>query len=203
MAGSGPAMTGGAGVWSPPWPRRRSIMDFDDTPEEAAFRAEARAFLAANARPKDRRGRGRPLRRYRPGGDSPPPRPGSARRPRRRFACITWPEQWGGRGGTQMQQIIFNQEEQNYEVPPNVFLIGLGMCVPTMIAYAKDGAVAALRPAGGARRGDLVPAVLRTGRRVRRRRPAHPGGEARRRVGGERAEDLDLRRALRASTACC
>ena len=29
-------------------------MDFDDTPEEAAFRAEARAFLNANAARKQR-----------------------------------------------------------------------------------------------------------------------------------------------------
>ena len=29
-------------------------MDFDDTPEEAAFRAEARAFLDANAARKQR-----------------------------------------------------------------------------------------------------------------------------------------------------
>ena len=29
-------------------------MDFDDTPEEAAFRAEARAFLNANAKRKHR-----------------------------------------------------------------------------------------------------------------------------------------------------
>ena len=27
-------------------------MDFNDTPEEAAFRARARAFIAANAQPK-------------------------------------------------------------------------------------------------------------------------------------------------------
>ena len=27
-------------------------MDFNDTPDEAAFRAEARAFLTANAEPK-------------------------------------------------------------------------------------------------------------------------------------------------------
>ena len=29
-------------------------MDFNDTPDEAAFRAEARAFLVANAAPKSR-----------------------------------------------------------------------------------------------------------------------------------------------------
>ena len=111
-------------------------MDFDDTPEEAAFRAEARAFLAANAKPKDRRG---PVARYGHAGaeDLAAARAWQRKKAEARFACITWPEHWGGRGGTQMQQIIFNQEEQNYDVPPNVFLIGLGMCVPTMIAYAK------------------------------------------------------------------
>ena len=36
-----------------------------------------------------------------------------------------------------MQQIIWNQEEAEYDVPHNVFLIGLGMCIPTMMAYAK------------------------------------------------------------------
>ncbi len=111
-------------------------MDFDDTPEEAAFRAEARAFLAANAKPKDRHGK---VPRYgeTEGGDIDAAKAWQRKKAAARFVCITWPEKWGGRGGTPMQQIIFNQEEANYDVPPNVFLIGLGMCVPTMIAYAK------------------------------------------------------------------
>ena len=33
-------------------------MDFNDTPEEAKFRAEVRAWLEANAKPKDRARRG-------------------------------------------------------------------------------------------------------------------------------------------------
>jgi alkylation response protein AidB-like acyl-CoA dehydrogenase len=111
-------------------------MDFDDTPEEAAFRAEARAFLDANARRKDGRAR---VSRY---GDTTEAdiaaaKAWQARKADAGFACITWPMQWGGRGGTQMQQIIWSQEEAKYDVPQNVFLIGLGMCVPTMIAYAK------------------------------------------------------------------
>ena len=40
-------------------PEGNPTMDFNDTPEEAAFRAEARAFLNANAEPKA----GRPSRR--------------------------------------------------------------------------------------------------------------------------------------------
>ena len=41
------------------------------------------------------------------------------------------------------------------------------------------------------RRGDLVPAVQRARRRLRRGQPGHPGGARRRRVGGERPEGLD------------
>ena len=111
-------------------------MDFEDTQEEAAFRAEARAFLDTNARRKDARAR---VSRY---GDTTDADIGAARAWQAKkadagFACITWPTQWGGRGGTPMQQVIWNQEEAKYEVPQNIFLIGLGMCVPTMIAYAK------------------------------------------------------------------
>jgi len=50
------------------------------------------------------------------------------------FACITWPKEFGGRGGTPMQQVIYDQEEAAFDVPPNVSLIGLGMCIPTVLA---------------------------------------------------------------------
>jgi alkylation response protein AidB-like acyl-CoA dehydrogenase len=111
-------------------------MDFDDTPDEAAFRAEARAFLDANARRKDARAE---VSRY---GDTTEAdiaasKAWQAKKADAGFACITWPTQWGGRGGTPMQQVIWSQEEAKYDVPQNIFLIGLGMCVPTMIAYAK------------------------------------------------------------------
>ncbi|MDQ2801549.1 MAG: acyl-CoA dehydrogenase family protein [Pseudomonadota bacterium] len=111
-------------------------MDFDDTPEEAAFRAEARAFLQVNAARKDGR---EPARSY---GDTDAEdvraaKVWQAKKADAGFACITWPKQWGGREGTQLQQIIWSQEEAKHEVPQNVFLIGLGMCIPTMMAYAK------------------------------------------------------------------
>jgi alkylation response protein AidB-like acyl-CoA dehydrogenase len=111
-------------------------MDFDDTPEEAAFRTEARAFLKGNASRKDR---DRTPRRY---GDVDTAelkqaKEWQARKAAAGFAGITWPKEWGGRGGTPMQQIIYSQEEAEYDVPYNVFLIGLGMCIPTMMAYAK------------------------------------------------------------------
>ena len=115
-------------------------MDFDDTPDEAAFRAEARAFLAAR---RPRRDRNRIAARY---GDVDAAelaraKAWQAEKAEAGFAGITWPREWGGRGGSPMQQIIWNQEESAYEVPYNVFLIGLGMCIPTLMAYADRAAL--------------------------------------------------------------
>ena len=111
-------------------------MDFDDTPEEAAFRAEARAFLNANAARKQRSSG---AHRYgdTDAADVARAKAWQAQKADAGFAGITWPKEWGGLGGTPMQQIIWNQEEAEYDVPPNIFLIGLGMCIPTMIAYAR------------------------------------------------------------------
>ena len=52
------------------------------------------------------------------------------------YAQITWPKEWGGRGGTPIQSVIYSQEEAKFAVPSGVFEIGLGMCVPTVMAYA-------------------------------------------------------------------
>ncbi len=122
-------------------------MDFDDTPDEAAFRAEARAFLDSRRPRKDR---ARAASRY---GDVGPSEIAAAKNWQAQkadagFAGITWPAEWGGRGGDPMQQIIWNQEEAGYDVPYNVFLIGLGMCIPTLIAYAdRDVLARFVRPA--------------------------------------------------------
>ena len=111
-------------------------MDFNDTPDEARFRAEVRAFLQAHAtlrgpdepeaRPRDESGP-EPLARA---------KAWQAQKFDAGFAGITWDKRWHGRGGTPIQQVIYNQEEARYTVPRGFFEIGLGMCLPTMIAYA-------------------------------------------------------------------
>jgi citronellyl-CoA dehydrogenase len=53
------------------------------------------------------------------------------------FAAITWPKQFGGREASPILQVIYQQEEDNYAVPRGLFEIGLGMCIPTMMAYAR------------------------------------------------------------------
>jgi alkylation response protein AidB-like acyl-CoA dehydrogenase len=123
-------------------------MDFEDTPEEAAFRAEVHAWLAEHARPAradhvDDMGLG-PARN-----DMNSAKTWQARKAEKGYARITWPREMGGLGGTAIQQVIYNQEEAKFDVPPTqVFSIGLGMCIPTLMAYAaKDVAARYVAPA--------------------------------------------------------
>ena len=109
-------------------------MDFNDTPEEAEFRAEARAFLSQHLKPKtpgalrsggreDFLARAKAWQKIKAEGG---------------FAQITWPKEMGGRGGTVMQQVIWGQEEAKFDAPTGPFAIGLGMCIPTVIAFGSD-----------------------------------------------------------------
>ena len=111
-------------------------MDFTDTPEEAEYRAKVRAFLNANAEPKE------PGKLFKVayGQDNlvPVAKEWQVKKFEAGFAGITLPKEYGGQGGTQMQQVIYNQEEAEYLVPRGVYEIGLGMCIPTMLAYATE-----------------------------------------------------------------
>jgi alkylation response protein AidB-like acyl-CoA dehydrogenase len=111
-------------------------MDFNDTAEEAAFRAEAHAFLAANAEPK---AGARPVLRQ-SGVDAEAVqrcKAWQAKKADAGFAGLTWPKRFGGREASPILQVIYNQEEDDFVVPRGVYEIGLGMCIPTMMAYAK------------------------------------------------------------------
>jgi alkylation response protein AidB-like acyl-CoA dehydrogenase len=111
-------------------------VDFNDTPDEAAFRAEARAFLAANAEPKSRARA--VLRLSDLGPDAVTQcKAWQAKKADAGFAGITWPKRFGGREDSPILQVIYHQEEDNYAVPRGLFEIGLGMCIPTMMAYAQ------------------------------------------------------------------
>jgi alkylation response protein AidB-like acyl-CoA dehydrogenase len=111
-------------------------MDFNDTPEEAAFRTEARAFLAANAPPK---AGSRPTLRLTGMDASEVARckDWQAKKADAGLAGLTWPKRHGGREAPAIFQVIYNQEEEDFSVPRGLFEIGLGMCIPTMMAYAK------------------------------------------------------------------
>ena len=110
-------------------------MDFNDTKDEAAFRAEAHAFLAKHLEPKG----DKPLRQRIDGKEYlARARDWQAIKAKAGYAQITWPKEIGGRGGTSMQQVIWNQEEGKFDAPTGPFTIGLGMCVPTVIAFGSD-----------------------------------------------------------------
>ena len=104
-------------------------MDFNDTPEEARFREEASSWLADNAPTDDAFRALSPLeqakvwqkRKYDAG-----------------WACIGWAPDFGGRGASAIEEVIWRQEESQYDLPANFFLIGQGMIGPTLMAWASD-----------------------------------------------------------------
>jgi acyl-CoA dehydrogenase len=114
-------------------------MDFEDSPEEAAFRADVRKWLDANAKPRVKRETTDPLDERDDPDAMAKARAWQKTKADKGYARITWPKGMGGVGGTPMQSIIFGQEEAKYDVPAGgPFAIGLGMCIPTVMAYCGD-----------------------------------------------------------------
>ena len=119
-------------------------MDFDDTPEEAAFRAEVRLWLQANAREKS--GDADFSRHYHTAVVDDDAEAAHVRRCkewqntlyRSRWAGITWPKEYGGRGASAMEAMIFNREQAAFDVSAGVFSVGIGMAGPTIIAHGTD-----------------------------------------------------------------
>src|SRR5215472_4597846 len=108
-------------------------MDLNLTVEEAKFRDELRAWLAANVpegwedhREEDLSVRFEFLRKWQ----------------RSLFdagwAGVSWPKQYGGRGASLMQQVIFWQEMARAGAPPLANVLGLGLIGPTIIAFGTD-----------------------------------------------------------------
>jgi len=121
-------------------------MDFNDSPQEAAFRAEVREWLSKNAKPKSESG-GMMSMFSETDGDSRgeaewemvrESKAWQAKKADAGWACITWPKKFGGRGGNIMQQVIWSQEEASYETPANIFMIGIGMAGPTIVTHGNE-----------------------------------------------------------------
>jgi alkylation response protein AidB-like acyl-CoA dehydrogenase len=108
-------------------------LDLNDTPEQAEFRARARAWLEAH-------------------GDEAPARHGShedtayidSRRAWQRrlaeagLAGVTWPAEYGGQGLGPIEQVTANQEISQAGVPGILDVIGVGMLGPCLIAHGSD-----------------------------------------------------------------
>src|SRR6202142_2673106 len=102
-------------------------MDLRDTPEEAAFRAEVRAFIAENVPDSSKRRSGRRFE------DSD--REWSRKLGEAGYAGLTWPKEYGGAGAPYSHQAIFLEESARAEAPTHLGVIGLGMAGPTIITW--------------------------------------------------------------------
>lgn len=124
-------------------------MDFNDTPEEAAFRAEARAWIDANA-PKHLESELKQAGFATTGIVSEDPlaacRAWQRRKAQAGWACLNWPKEYGGGGRSPIERVIWRQEEGVYGALWGPFSIGHGMCGPTMMAWASEEQKRALLP---------------------------------------------------------
>jgi len=108
-------------------------MDFHDTPDEAAFRKELRAWISDNL-PDGWRESAPTSGRM----DEPVSREWSKRLYDAGYAGLTWPKEYGGRDAPYTHQAIFLEESARAETPEHIGVIGLGMAGPTIIAHGTD-----------------------------------------------------------------
>ena len=123
-------------------------MNFNDSPQESIYRATVREWLANNAPRYTVSRRAPEVERLRIA------RAWQACKAAAGYARVSWPRDWGGAGGTIVQQMIFSEEEAGYGVPSGFFGIGLGMCIPTLMRFA--GIATQQRFAGPALRGEQI-----------------------------------------------
>jgi alkylation response protein AidB-like acyl-CoA dehydrogenase len=108
-------------------------VELRDNPEEAAFRAELRAWLEANLPESKRGGRGG-AQRF----DDPFGREWSRLLHEGGYAGLTWPREYGGAGAPYSFQAILYEEMARAQAPSHVGVIGLGMAGPTIIAHGTE-----------------------------------------------------------------
>ena len=128
-------------------------MDFNDTPQEASFRSEIRAWLAKNA-PDFDAGRRSTRTKEDFNEDLKRAKAWQAAKADAGYACLQWPKEFGGRAASPIETVIWEQEESHYNVPRGFFDIGIGMAGPTMMKYARPEQNAKVLPK--MRRGDEV-----------------------------------------------
>ena len=110
-------------------------MDFNDTPTEAAFRAEARTWLEANAEPIDPDHPAATMGEFLTPEVVAEAQAWQKKKAEAGWACITWPKELGGRGATPMESAIWGQEQEKFRLPADIFSIGIGMCGPTLLTH--------------------------------------------------------------------
>ena len=112
-------------------------MNLRDSPEQARFRSEVRAWLAANLPA----GWGTAAFREPTSGEE---RVGFGRAWQRKlhdggFAGLEWPREFGGRGATAIEALIFGEESARVRAPePTQLAVGTHLVGPTLIAFGTE-----------------------------------------------------------------
>src|SRR5712691_5114258 len=113
-------------------------MDFADSPEHAAFRTEFRRWLETNL-PTEVCVDDAADQRVAPDRETLEKRIAWQKTMHAAgWVGISWPKEYGGRGASLMQQVIFWQEMALAEAPPLANVLGLGIIGPTIIAFGTD-----------------------------------------------------------------
>ena len=111
-------------------------MDFHDTPAEAAFRAEVRTWLAEHLTgdfaalgsvggEADETGWDVRIEWERLLGAD-------------RWVGLSWPQEYGGRGASIAEQVIFQEEYARANAPARVSFFGEGLFAPTLIQFGTE-----------------------------------------------------------------
>ena len=114
-------------------------MDFTDTPAEAAFREQARDFIAANAPHYLAEHLAKSGFGHTNTGEHDAlteAKKWQRTKAQAGWACLQWPTEFGGRGASPIENVIWSQEEGLYSRLTGTFIIGQGMCAPTLMAFA-------------------------------------------------------------------
>jgi len=109
-------------------------MDLNYTDAERAFRDELRGWLEQNI-PGDWQGRN--------GGGTMEENFAYLRAWQKRvheagWAGVSWPRQYGGRGATLIEQVIFTEEMARAAAPPLANVLGLTLIGPTIITHGTE-----------------------------------------------------------------
>lgn len=120
-------------------------MRLDFTPEEEAFRAEIAGWLAEHL--------SGPFEavRHRGGPGDEDAAPALRKAWERELAaggwtCVGWPREWGGRGLSIEQQLIFHEEYARAGAPGRLGHLGEGLIGPTLLALGTDAQRARFLP---------------------------------------------------------
>jgi alkylation response protein AidB-like acyl-CoA dehydrogenase len=112
-----------------------------DTPEQAAFRADVQAFLAANAKPKQDLGpwaMNVHLDAESAGREFVEGRNWQRTRYAAGMTAFTYPVEYGGQGGEAWMERIYNEEAQQYSSSSGFVSATIAMLGPTLMAFGTE-----------------------------------------------------------------